>query len=514
MGSETHLYSAFYILTLLIRLGGEILIRTFKLTNSLGEKLSLNNLDLFAYNPEGLGVSFQNEYIGVNANFIPSLSTINMNTLSLRILFGAISEERYQQFYKFTNFLNYQPLALEYETDAGQFQRLCKLNELTKTEINEWNVIDESMVLEFITPWFKHVENTRNEYDDQQNDGKIYRQAISGDPPEETNLFLDPEIDTIGTDTTNDWYTTGNQYAWSIVTNNQFESGYNIAIINQNEILTGNASAASQNLYAKVDPSSQILNRIYLLDFYFKSDRITEAGSDLLITALNSAGDAIRVYDISDNYGSILDNSAIYYLSPNMSGEWLNIKIAYKPRSNDEIIDKIRFNCQRDDSIFNYITVPKLIQTESIPIENTDAYYIYDYVYEEADVAVNVNYYNIVNDSVYMGSSVGSPIEITIEAIGEPVTNPSWELWQGNKVIQSDRYLLTIPQGYKLVVSSFTEDQYARLVAPDNTFTNVYQSQDLTKTNFINIPIGASTLIFNVGSGKEHWRMREERVVV
>jgi hypothetical protein len=68
--------------------------------------------------------------------------------------------------------------------------------------------------------------------------------------------------------------------------------------------------------------------------------------------------------------------------------------------------------------------------------------------------------------------------------------------------------------GYKLVVSSFPEDQYTSLINPDGSFSNVYQSQDLTKTNFINIPIGASTLTFDIGSGRESFRIREERVVV
>jgi hypothetical protein len=146
--------------------------------------------------------------------------------------------------------------------------------------------------------------------------------------------------------------------------------------------------------------------------------------------------------------------------------------------------------------------------------EDTDTYYFYEYVYEGTASPANPSYFSIFNNSQYMGAAEGSPIEITIEAIEEPIVNPGWELFRGSEIIQSDRYLLTIPLGYKLVVSSFPDNQYARLVAPDLTFSNVYQQQDLTKTNFITIPTGASTLVFRISGAKISWTMREERLLV
>lgn len=494
------------------------MIRKFKLTNSLNVSVSLNDLDLFAYNPEGLGVSFANEYMGVNANFIPMTNTINQASLSVNVLFGAINKNYYQNFHSFVNFLNSQPLTLEYETDAGKYLRLCRLNELTKSEINEWNIIDENMVLEFITPWYNYINQSSDnkEIVDLSNDGKIYRQAISGDPPVPVNLFSDPVITTIDDASgTNAWYTTGNKYAWSIVTDNQYVSGYNIAVINQNEILSGNMDQASQNLYVRnIDTTGQTVGDVFLLDFYFKSDRITQSGSNLQVTAYNSAGSIVSIYDIVDNYGSSIDNVATYFIESGASGTWIHCHIAYKPETSNDVINRILFQFQRSDSLYNYFTFPKFVKTDSVPAENIDAYYIYDYVYEEDEMDINVDYYNIVNNSVYMDSDSRSPIEITIDAVGSDITNPSWELWKGNRLIQSDRYLMTIPQGYKLVVSSFPENQYASLIAPDGTTTSAYQSQDLTKTNFITIPVGASTLIFHVGDAKESFRMREEWVIV
>jgi hypothetical protein len=492
------------------------MIREFKLINSQNQTLDLNDLDLFAYSPEGLGVTFANSYIGSNANFIPNGVALSQGQFKVQMLFDTIEGNPYQKFYNFVNFLNYQPLTLVYTTDAGEFQRKCQINELTKTEINEWHALDESFTLEFITPWFEYIEHADNPYVDQLGDGKIYRQ-VQDIPYTEVNLLPDPEITVIGSPTsTRSWTTSGNTFAWTVNTSGQYVAGYNVAILNQNVVLTGEASSFSQYLNAKnIDISQQTVGNVFLLEFYFKSDHTTDTDNDFTVEAYNSNNELIKPYRLLDRYGSISDVDTVdYFLDSTFSGEWIHCKITYKPTVDTDLISRFRFYFRRSDSEENYFTAPKLLQMEMPLPEDVDAYYVYSYVYEEDGYDFRKGYYPIVNDSNYFGASLGSPMEITIEATGDPVENPSWELWKGSQVIQNDKYLLTIPSGYKLIVSSFPEDQYVRLIAPDGTITNAYQNQDLTKTNFITIPIGPTTLIFDVGDGKITWRMRKERLLV
>jgi predicted DNA binding CopG/RHH family protein len=64
------------------------------------------------------------------------------------------------------------------------------------------------------------------------------------------------------------------------------------------------------------------------------------------------------------------------------------------------------------------------------------------------------------------------------------------------------------------VVSSFPQEQRAQLVAPDGSTSNVYQFQDLTKTNFVTMPVGKATLMFDKKDWRVDVRVREERVTV
>ncbi|MBL1223738.1 phage distal tail protein domain-containing protein [Enterococcus sp. BWR-S5] len=300
-------------------------VRKFSITNAKGETVSLNNdEDLFAYSPEGLGVSFSNEYYGANGNFLVSSVALNQPVFSIRVLFSPEKNRYYQKYHEFIQFLNYQPLTLNYSiVEKGTFKRDCRLNTLTKTEINEWNIIDEAIELDFLTPWYQWIEGIHTEYSDQLGDGKIY---INND------------------------------------------------------------------------------------------------------------------------------------------------------------------------------------------MANNEGFHIYDYVYEEQNEESR-GLFKVVNDSIYMGVSEGSPLEITIYGGETGVSNPSWELYSGSELIQNDRYFIDIPPGYEFVVSSVPQNQFVRLIAPNGTVSNVYQSQDMTKTNFVTIPIGTYTLKLDTGAVTKY-RLRKEMVVV
>lgn len=295
------------------------MIRQIRLYNSKNDMIDfLSNLDFFGISPEGLGVSFDNDLYGSNANFLSGGKALNGNQFGLQVLFGADGGDPYLRYNEFIKFLNKPPYRLYYETTAGAFYRDCILSEITKSELNEYFVLQENFVLDFTTPFYRWVSNEYEPTPDIAGDGKIY-----------------------------------------------------------------------------------------------------------------------------------LDNGG------------------------------------------------------------NEHYYVYPFVYE-SDYNGKNGVFTIKNESVYIGASVGSPIEITIHG---PCTNPYWEVLLGSTVDQSDGFNLTIAEGYRLVVSSVANEQRARLIAPDGTVSNVYQQQDLARSNFVTIPEGQSRLIFH-NVDKVEFRYREEWVTV
>ena len=135
--------------------------------------------------------------------------------------------------------------------------------------------------------------------------------------------------------------------------------------------------------------------------------------------------------------------------------------------------------------------------------------YVYSYVYE-SEYNGESGVFQIENNSVYIGSAKGSPVEITVHG---PCTNPYWEILDGSKVLQSDGYYIDVPDGYRLVVSSIVQNQRVKLIAPDGTISDVYQQQDLSKSNFVTIPEGYVTLAFH-NVGDVSFNYREEYITV
>jgi len=160
------------------------------------------------------------------------------------------------------------------------------------------------------------------------------------------------------------------------------------------------------------------------------------------------------------------------------------------------------------------MTGARLLWLNEHPVATSNAYYNYDYIYAEENSVHSGNYFTIQNDSLNFQSTTGSPCVITIEAGGTSVVNPSWNLFSGSKLLQSDGYFLTIQPGSKIEISSYPENQYADLINPDGSRSPLYQVQDLTKTNFVTIPQGQSTLIFNAGNGVCSFSFREEMLIV
>lgn len=117
------------------------------------------------------------------------------------------------------------------------------------------------------------------------------------------------------------------------------------------------------------------------------------------------------------------------------------------------------------------------------------------------------------NKSQYFGLQSGSPSVITVK--GPCSVNPTWTVVKKGNVVATDGFVLTLTDNQKLVVSSHPEDQYARLYNPDGSYVDVSQLQDYTKTNFVKIPEGESTVLFYLDADSDvNITFKEERLLV
>lgn len=135
------------------------------------------------------------------------------------------------------------------------------------------------------------------------------------------------------------------------------------------------------------------------------------------------------------------------------------------------------------------------------------------YVYQESNRPSNEKVMSLNNKSQYFGLQSGSPSIITVK--GPCSVNPTWTVVQKGNVVATDGFVLTLTDNQKLVVSSYPEDQYARLYNPDSSYVDVSQLQDYTKTNFVQIPEGESTVLFYLDADSDvNITFKEERLLV
>lgn len=302
--------------------------RQFRLQNSQGKLIDMNTDDLFSYSPEGLGINISNSYYGSDINFMLQSAGLAQNVIKLNLMFGGgVSKNPYKDYNDFVLFIDDDGLKLQYSVPGiGELLRDVRIKELTKSEINAFQVIDESLTLECTSPWYQWVTGSVTRYIDQAGDGKIF---------------------------------------------------------------------------------------------------------------------------------------------------------------------------------------------SNVDMDNNDGFYVHDFAFEE-DYTINSGQFSIQNNSTYFGMSIGAPLELKITAINMPIVNPSWELYKDGVMLQSDGYYVTIPIGDTLVISSDPTDLRAELVHADGTTVNVYQNQNMAKTNFIRVPKGITQIKMGdlLKQAKVEFRVKNEYVIV
>ena len=459
--------------------------RKFLLYNSEDDLVDLNNHEIFVLNPTGLGVSFSNSFSNVSANFLQEKSALNSASLKLDIIFSRNSTTPYEKYEEFVKFLNKPPFKLIYEISGKTFQRDCVLSELSKGEIVT-NVLAESLTLDFTTPFYKEISETYKPNSDTEGDGKIY--AGTNKP---RNLIANPNF-------------LNNMQDWSNMSDP--EGTYQLQAPASDKPNSNILKLTSSNNKLSSFMNARGLNVRKGERISFRVDIKTENNPDYdrpVIRVVYGTGE--KNYKYSD-----------FGITASSSGFKTAAISFVVPEDGVFSLKLINQNLSTLGTMSTYFREPMLIRGEVSDIPSdfysgkpSNNYYAYPYVYE-SDYNGKSGVFQIENNSVYIGSAKGSPVEITVHG---PCTNPYWEILDGSKVLQSDGYNIDVPEGYKLVVSSVVQKQRVKLIAPDGTISDVYQQQDLSKSNFVTIPEGHVTLAFH-NVGDVSFNYREEYITV
>ncbi len=455
--------------------------------NEKGDLLDFSDREKFIlYDVSGLGVEFNNKVDIFNASVLMNSQSLKLGSLKATLLVGQNSSNGYEIFTEIFRFLNSPPYTMLYETDNGMYYRSCVLNKLTKSDMKKGRIFLEDVVFDFLTPFYKEISETYKPNSDAEGDGKIY--AGTNKP---RNLIANPNF-------------LNNMQDWSNMSDP--EGTYQLQAPATDKPTSNILKLTSSN-----NKLSSFMNAWGLKvrkgeRISFRVDIKTENNPDYdrpVIRVVYGTGE--KDYKYSDlgitSSSSSFKTAAISFVVP-----------------EDGVFSfqLINQNLSTIGTMSTYFREPMLIRGDVSDMppdfysgKPSNNYYAYPYIYE-SDYNGKSGVFQIENNSVYIGSAKGSPVEITVHG---PCTNPYWEILDGSKVLQSDGYNIDVPDGYKLVVSSIVQNQRMKLIAPDGTISDVYQQQDLSKSNFVTIPEGHVTLAFH-NVGDVSFNYREEYITV
>ena len=459
-----------------------------KIYNAKNDLVDLDDLDsIFSVSPEGFGAAIENNIFNAGASFKSSGVDMKASSLKLNLYFGLGDDNSEMvEYRKFVEFLNYPPYRLVYITEGTELFRDCILNEITKSDINTNQVLLEQVIFDFLTPFYKEISETYKPNSDTEGDGKIY--AGTNKP---RNLIANPNF----LNNMQDWSNTSDP-----------EGTYQLQAP-----ATDKPNSNILKLTSSNNKLSSFINAWGLLvrkgdRLSFRVDIKTENNPDYdrpVIRVGYGAGE--KNYKYSD-----------FGITASSSGFKTATMSFVVPEDGVFQFYLINQNWSTLGTMSTYFREPMLIRGDVSDMppdfysgKPSNNYYAYPYIYE-SDYNGKSGVFQIENNSVYIGSAKGSPVEITVHG---PCTNPYWEILDGSKVLQSDGYNIDVPVGYKLVVSSIVQNQRMKLIAPDGTMSDVYQQQDLSRSNLIAIPEGHVTLAFH-NVGDVSFKYREEYITV
>lgn len=152
------------------------MIRKFYLENAQGNRYSLQDTNVLGRNPSGLGAEQTFESIILGESKKLTESHYELIDKQLSIVFKGTVPQVYQMYQDFVRFLSRKPLKLIYVTPNTFDEYWCDvvLSSLSKTEVNEADVLECDLVLSPLDFWRNSKTNILDVGDDDEGSGKKY----------------------------------------------------------------------------------------------------------------------------------------------------------------------------------------------------------------------------------------------------------------------------------------------------------------------------------------------------
>jgi len=147
-------------------------VRSFTLTDLNGNSYSLQTKKRFLHTPSGLGYEESTTYQDFGNHYAVLDEGLQQSVISASIVFaGGNRKEVYEKFFEFAKFTRNAPLILCYRPIFNSYYRRCRVSKLTKTEINQFGVLECTIELSCITPWYQTLSAANS---GQAGSGKQY----------------------------------------------------------------------------------------------------------------------------------------------------------------------------------------------------------------------------------------------------------------------------------------------------------------------------------------------------
>ena len=139
--------------------------RKFYIIGQDNSTLDLNDDDLFAHDPSGLGVSIDNTITYINGIPYNDESVYDTPEITLKVLCMSKSRSPYNNFRKLVTQLRGHSVKLAYSIpEIGMVYRDVLVKSVSKSEMNDNGVIDETLIFEPLSMWYVTEEFTGTSY--------------------------------------------------------------------------------------------------------------------------------------------------------------------------------------------------------------------------------------------------------------------------------------------------------------------------------------------------------------
>lgn len=136
-------------------------VRKFRILNKDNKYLDFMDLDMFAHKPEGLGFEIERSFYNSFNSYSDVVQASKQSEIKFNVIFGHTSNNPYVKYNIMLHFLNIGGLKLEYTVpNVGTFLRDVEVSSITKTDLDEYGVLQETITFIGLTPWYSWIPLT------------------------------------------------------------------------------------------------------------------------------------------------------------------------------------------------------------------------------------------------------------------------------------------------------------------------------------------------------------------